>query len=242
MQLKNKQQAKLSLAELEKEMNIVSNIELKSCLGGWRGRGFDPYDDYVWDLGWIDEVVVYGGGGRSNYDDFWRDFGGSDPSEDDYYYGGGSPSYSSQEPQQQYPSDYKPSCVFNVFDYLDGDKYDAYHYYKETKKKLNYEPSPSGAVNTGDISKIGSYGGFEVVEISKDYPMNKATGRSYPGNNPVMMTFFDPAEGIDHAVVVRGVRVDQGNIFVQYYDPTSKQTGERRNRDYSALYEVIKKN
>ena len=55
------------------------------------------------------------------------------------------------------------------------------------------------------------------------------------------MTFLEAKTGIDHAVVVTGIRENQGNIFVQYYDPTTNQTGERQNRDYSGLYEVIQK-
>ena len=43
------------------------------------------------------------------------------------------------------------------------------------------------------------------------------------------MTFLEAKTGIDHAVVVTGIRENQGNIFVQYYDPTTNQTGERQN-------------
>ena len=85
MSTKNKQRAKLALAELQKEMEILTKEQMNACKGGLDGlTGFSGYYD--------------------------------NPSGD----------------YQQNPC--KPSCVFNVFDYLDGDRHDMCHYYNETKK------------------------------------------------------------------------------------------------------------
>lgn len=90
--------SKLSFSELEKELEVVSNGELKSYLGG-RWVSWGGYDDYVWDLGWLDEVVVYGNsGGGPAYGDFWRGFGNG--YEDYGDYGGGSSGGNSQNTQQ----------------------------------------------------------------------------------------------------------------------------------------------
>ena len=270
----NKKRTKLTLSEVETQMEVLTKEEMNILKGGGDGTYGSPYTleefnlllDYglfigghVVGMGYVNalEPVTVVGPNRKN-PGWGSEFSYYNPWENQHsegnnngqvygprqYVGGGGGSDGSghsQNSQQPFPSNYKPSCVFNVFDYLDGNRHNAYHYYSETKRNLGYEPSPNGAVKTSDIAKIGSFGGFKVVEISADHPMNRKTGNTFPGNNPVVMTFLEAKTGIDHAVVVTGIRENQGNIFVQYYDPTTNQTGERQNRDYSGLYEVIQK-
>lgn len=86
-----KEKHKSNKLSLGKELEVVNNEELKSCLGG-RWISWGSYDDYVW--GFVDEVVVYsngGGGGTHDYGDFWRGFGGG-YNEDYGDYGGGNSS------------------------------------------------------------------------------------------------------------------------------------------------------
>ncbi|RNC64012.1 hypothetical protein [Proteiniphilum sp. X52] len=49
------------------------------------------------------------------------------------------------------------SCVFNCFDYLDGNMYTSSYYYNLTSGVLGYTPDNSGNVQTYDPS--GSYSG-----------------------------------------------------------------------------------
>lgn len=196
MNTKNKQRAKLALAELEKELEVLSKEEMNILKGGGDGS-----------TGWND----------------------------------GSAFMESTGNQQ---NNCKPSCVFNAFDYLDGDRYDMCHYYNETKKNLGYEPGPNGEVKTVDISTIGSYGGFQVREMLSDEALSASTGWSIPGGNRIMMT-FNTIDGsgkkVDHAVVVTGSEIQNGKRVIKYYDPTTGSTGIRDFHDRSALYEVIQK-
>ena len=128
----------------------------------------------------------------------------------------------------------KDSCVFNCFDYLDGNLYDVSHYYEYTLKRLGYAPGPNGEVHTSDIGIIGSYGGFDVSELTSSFSLS-SNGCTNGGN--IIMTFND--NGIDHAVVVTGYGYDEkGNLTLKYYDPTFKTNGFKTMGDYSALYRV----
>jgi hypothetical protein len=195
MSTKNKQRAKLALAELQKEMEILTKEQMNACKGGLDGlTGFSGYYD--------------------------------NPSGD----------------YQQNPC--KPSCVFNVFDYLDGDRHDMCHYYNETKKNLGYEPQSNGSIPTKEIATIGGYGGFIVREMSGNETFSTLTGCSVPGNNDIMMTFNTTDSNgriIDHAVIVKGVEIQNGRRVIKYYDPTTQSTGSRYFHERSALYEVIQK-
>lgn len=140
-----------------------------------------------------------------------------------------------KELQQSYMGGYIPSCVFNAYDYLDGDIYNANHYYEQTSGNLGYVPTSSGGVNTSDIPTIGSYGGFDVREIPAG---SGVTTSGYTTNGErIMMTYN--SGGIDHAVVVTSVSKDSsGNAVYHYYDPTNKKYGTVYNNQYSALYSV----
>ncbi len=128
----------------------------------------------------------------------------------------------------------KPSCVFNCFDYLDGDLYDSCHYYEYTSGNLGYEPRNDGGVPTSDIPAIGSFGGFHVQELTSGVALKK-DGTTNGCN--VMMTFNDG--NIDHAVIVNGYEYDEsGNLMIKYHDPTTGTDGKRADGNYSALYSV----
>ena len=84
--LKTKQRSRKQIKDLQTDLEVINPIESKTILGG------DWYDDDIWDMGWMDEVVVYGnssGGGW--YDPFggWGDPWGDNQGGDNY--GGGSP-------------------------------------------------------------------------------------------------------------------------------------------------------
>lgn len=140
----------------------------------------------------------------------------------------------SESSKSIYVGGYKPSCVFNCFDYLDGDLYDSFHYYEHTSGNLGYEPNNDGGVPTSDIPAIGSFGGFDVQEATSGVALKK--DETSNGCN-VIMTFNDG--NIDHAVVVTGYRYDErGNLMIKYHDPTTGANGEKAYGDYSAMYTV----
>lgn len=129
---------------------------------------------------------------------------------------------------------YKPSCVFNCFNYLDGDLYDSTHYYDKTLSNLGYEPATNGGVPTADIPTIGTYGGFHVEELTSGFKL-KSDGST--NGNKVIMTFR--SGNIDHAVVVTGYDHDEsGNLVIKYRDPTNNTVVRRVEGNYSALYSV----
>jgi len=78
-----RKQTRRKISDLKMDFEVMNPIESKKVLGG------DWYND--WDLGWLNEVVITGGGGGGWYDPFgvnyndgssWGDQGGG-------YYGGG---------------------------------------------------------------------------------------------------------------------------------------------------------
>ena len=165
-----------------------------------KGSEKDPYQ--------LGEVTVSppnnnGGyyGGSPNYD--YRNEGNTPYNGERPYwtYGGGggsyAPSYNNPEEvitppqlstQQLQPRPCKTSCVFNVFDYLDGGRHDACFYYETLKRNTGREPQANGGVWTSDIPIIGGYGGFNVQEMSP-YQQLRLNGRSYPNGNQVIMSF-----------------------------------------------------
>ena len=164
------------------------------------------------------------------YEDY-EDYGGAG--------GGYTPEYDQDDiipPQFQQPHPCKPSCVFNVFDYLDGSRHDACFYYEQTKANLGYEPLSNGGVRTRDIPTIGSYGGFNVQEMGSTAHL-RSNGRSYYGNNQVIMSFYDSATRIDHLTVLTGVTNNaDGTTTFYYYDPTNNVNGSTQQA--TGLYEV----
>ena len=213
-----------------------------------KGSEKDPYQ--------LGEVTVSppnnnGGyyGGSPNYD--YRNEGNTPYNGERPYwtYGGGggsyAPSYNNPEEvitppqlstQQLQPRPCKPSCVFNVFDYLDGSRHDACFYYEQTKANLGYEPLSNGGVRTRDIPTIGSYGGFNVQEMGSTAHL-RSNGRSYYGNNQVIMSFYDSATRIDHLTVLTGVTNNaDGTTTFYYYDPTNNVNGSTQQA--TGLYEV----
>ena len=127
------------------------------------------------------------------------------------------------------------SCVFNCFDYLDGDRYTAEYYYWATLTYLRYTPDDSGGVPTEDIGKIGAFGGFSVKELIEP-PTRGAGGISESGGH-IMMLFN--LGTIGHAVVVTGVKIVNGEKRIYYHDPTTGKNDYRTEGDYSAFYNVI---
>lgn len=129
------------------------------------------------------------------------------------------------------------SCVFNCFDYLDGNMYTSSYYYGLTSGVLGYTPDNSGNVQTSDIPVIGSFGGFNVQELSGSTGVGIASGGLTVDGDRIMMVFNVGNQG--HAVVATGTSRDSnGNILINYYDPTNNTYGIRANGDYSALYSV----
>ena len=221
----------LSFSQLEEEMEALKEQDAQSCVGG-------GWFDYIHDL---DEVTVYGspigGGGGLFPNDFspgyedYENYGGAG--------GGYTPGYDQDDiipPQFQQPHPCKPSCVFNVFDYLDGSRHDACFYYEQTKANLGYEPLSNGGVRIRDIPTIGSYGGFNVQEMGSTAHL-RSNGRSYYGNNQVIMSFYDSATRIDHLTVLTGVTNNaDGTTTFYYYDPTNNVNGSTQQA--TGLYEV----
>lgn len=139
-----------------------------------------------------------------------------------------------KEKQQHFVGGGRESCVFNCFDYLDGGLYTADHYYNATLSNLGYEPGANGGVSTSDISTIGSFGGFDVQELTVGFNMSSD---GYTNGCRMVMSFNH--NGIDHAVVVTGYEYDdQGRLCLKYYDPTFNITGQRIEGDYSGIYSV----
>lgn len=139
-----------------------------------------------------------------------------------------------EEEQRYFIGAGKESCVFNCFDYLDGDRHSANYYYQETKSNLGYEPTSNGGVSASDITKIGSFGGFEVKELSTPPVINS---EGLANGCHIMMTFRKG--DIDHAVIIEGFTHDnQGNLEIKYYDPTTGEHNKRSEGDYARLYSV----
>ncbi len=108
-----------------------------------------------------------------------------------------------------------PSCVFNVFDYLDGDKYDACHYYEGLSNNYGITPNADGGVPTHLISEIGSYGGFSVKEVSNGDTIK--TGG--------IATF--KVGSINHAVVIKEfIPNGDGTYTIKYHDSTNGSDGQ----------------
>lgn len=129
--------------------------------------------------------------------------------------------------QREFLGGYQPSCVFNVYDYLDGNRYSANHYFECTKSVLNYEPKSNGAVSTADIEEIGSFGDFRVNKMTTDFTFGPSG--TIDGLQAIMS--FN-VNGTDHLVVVEKVESVSGSIKILYYDPTSGL------RDYKYSNEV----
>jgi len=89
-----------------------------------------------------------------------------------------------------------------------------------------------GGVKLEHLDDVGAYGGLSVNGYSGQ-PLVNSTGQTLNGEN-VMMT-FNGANGNDHAVVITGVNP---NGSLNYYDPTTGQSGSRSSGDYSGLYIV----
>ena len=246
---------KESLDELAKRMPLLSEEVQAALIGGGDGSRDNPFSFWEYkDLGelfrtgWVDlpDSISYlthpydyyfggsgsdAGSGSWGGSGFWEGLSGN--WEDSGNIGSGISD----------PEEFKPSCVFNVYDYLDGNEYDACHYYKETLKNLGYEPDYKGGVRTNDIPAIGSYGGFDVKELTPQSNSDIGIGLTTKGitidGDHVIMTFND--NGIDHAVVVTGLKKEGEVVRVLYYDPTKKENGYRNNGDYVSMYSVRKR-
>jgi len=76
-----------------------------------------------------------------------------------------------------------------------------------------------------------------VQELSGGSGVGITTGGLTTSGDRIMMIFNIGSQG--HAVVVTGTSTDSnGNILIDYYDPTNNIYGSRANGDYSSLYSV----
>lgn len=117
---------------------------------------------------------------------------------------------------------YSYDCILNCFDYLDGSSHDYDYYRYSINYGLGYDPYGTGGVYTGDIPTIGSYGGFNVTELTGGSFSLDSNG--YSDGNRVLMTYNAGGSG-DHAVIVTGYENHSGSLFIKYYDPTTGSTG-----------------
>lgn len=123
-----------------------------------------------------------------------------------------------EEEQRMYIGGGYESCVFNFFDYLDGNRLSSGDYYWATMTFLGYTPDNNGGVPTDDIWKIGSFGGFSVNNL--DPPFGIIPGGTTRDGDHILMVFNSGDTG--HAVLVTGAEICNGEKRIYYYDPTNK--------------------
>lgn len=126
-----------------------------------------------------------------------------------------------EEEQRTYIGGGYESCVFNFFDYLDGDRLSSDDYYWATMSFLGYTPNDIGEVPTDDIWKIGSFGGFSVNDL--DPPFGIIPGSTTRDGSNILMVFN--SGDIGHAVLVTGAESIKGEKRIYYYDPTNNAAG-----------------
>ena len=141
----------------------------------------------------------------------------------------------SEDARKYYVGGCKQSCVFNCFDYLDGDRFDSCHYYDKTLENLGIEPDESGYLPVEHITTIGGYGGFHVSPIEGDFVL-RSDGTLKDGSN-VMLTFENESGG-GHAVVAEGYIIKDGKVYIQYKDPTTGKTDIILKENCSDIYRV----
>lgn len=130
------------------------------------------------------------------------------------------------------PANYIPSCVFEVMDYIDGDKNNAYFYFNQTRDKLGYIPRPDGGVKTSDIPTIGGFGGLTVRDAGTgNFTFTMRGGKTTDGEN-VAITFNK--NGIDHMVVVTGYALETREYKV--HDPSTGSDYEVSADQVSGIY------
>ena len=140
---------------------------------------------------------------------------------------------------------YKRSCVFDCFDYLDGDSH-SWRYYSEKYLKSGGAVGNDGGIsNDDDIIKIASFGGFNVRRAtSKDdllAMINRIERDGTVDGERVMMRI--PTATIDHAVIVTGYiwDVEKEKYMISYYDPKKNKSEFIYHGDIKNLYTISKK-
>jgi len=140
------------------------------------------------------------------------------------------------------------SCVFNCFDYLDGDAHKWQYYARQTHRHLGYWAGSNGGVNTCDIATIGSYGDMLVMEANGNDSIAVGGDGSVTINGTRyshgIITFqaMDGSDKIGHAVVVLGTMIrDDGAVCILYHDPSAPAGQDRGyivGTDYLSIYGV----
>lgn len=123
---------------------------------------------------------------------------------------------------------YKNSCVFNCFDYLDGDSH-SWRYYSQKYQYEGGEVGNYGGVSPDDINQIAGYGGFNIAEFPNDNISDALDQMNDDGTIDgcsLMLTYRDKEKGIDHAVIVVGYVEVAGKREFYYYDPSATDGGK----------------
>lgn len=132
-------------------------------------------------------------------------------------------------------------CVLNCYAYLDPNTSHNSSWYGSTlQQNYSYSVSSMGGVRTSDVVGLGALGGLTVTELTPEntggqLSLSSSTG-TYNGNQ-VMMT-FNNGSGEDHAVVVTGTEIVNGQLRIKYYDPSTGLYDYRSSGSYSAMYSV----
>lgn len=108
-------------------------------------------------------------------------------------------------------------CVFNFFNYLDGNRHDNDHYV-DFAYSIGVVPDNSGGIPTAYLGKIGAAGGFGVSFISD--PLSVTPNGQIGGDSVLLI--LPTAEGdVGHAVKLTSISRDsKGQLMYNYYDPT----------------------
>ena len=131
--------------------------------------------------------------------------------------------------------------VFDVFNYLDGDRHDNAHYADTAYKEHGISPDASGNISVSDITKIGEIGGFDVDNISSVKGYNLKTGKTLDGDHMLIVIVND--DGLQHIVKVNEIVLDDHGQVERYlyFDATSGGKGEALPRNTHHMYRVGEK-
>lgn len=239
-----------SLDELAQRMPVLSEEVQSSFIGGGIGTPTSPYtlEQYKnmgtsFTSGWVDfpDSVTY------LKTDYYSYFGISFFDNNTLPFGGLSGNcYSGNVWMSGSVYNYKGSCVFNCLDYLDNDidgvetGYN-WRYYSKRYLDSGGKVGNDGRVNPGDINKIAGYGGYSVSELGNRQEISYAFNNELDADgtmagNSVMLTFYDPTAGIDHAVIAKGKVA--GKREFKYFDPTTGREGTIPVGKVTGLYVI----
>ena len=155
----------------------------------------------------------------------------------------------SEEEQNSYiggeaPKRYTQSCVFNVFNYLDGDRYDNAHYADTTYENLGVSPDASGNISLSYVAQIGAIGGFdvEIVGSENKKELVASTGKTVDGEHLLIVIANDDGS-LPHMVQVDGVILNENGTVkgYSYYDATNNKGGNANLSKISSIYYVGEK-